>query len=175
MSEEEFRRRIARVYKNSTEKVPLFQQYITENPKVLERCIVFVAEKDYGERVIDHIHAITPYFHTYFDVDNSKVLSKFATGDIDCLITCHRVAEGIDIQSVTTVVLLSADRARLETIQRIGRCLRIDRSNPGKRALVVDFIRQRANEDDNPTADENRRTWLEGLANIRRTPIVESK
>jgi superfamily II DNA or RNA helicase len=73
------------------------------------------------------------------------------------------------------VVLLSADRARLETIQRIGRCLRIDRNDPDKRALVVDFIRRRAVADGDPTADEERRTWLEGLSTIRRTPRVEGE
>ena len=172
MSEEEFRREVARVYKNSLEKIPLFQRFVTEHPSALERCIVFVAEKAYGVLVSDHIHAVTPRFHTYFDVDDSAVLREFATGVIDCLITCHRVSEGIDIRSVTTVVLLSADRARLETIQRIGRCLRTDQSNPNKRALIVDFIRRHTNTDSNPTADEDRQSWLEDLATIRRTSNV---
>lgn len=175
MSEEEFRREVARIYKNSVEKVPLFERFVADHPEVLERCIVFLAEKAYGELVREHIHAITPRFHTYFDIDDSAVLREFATGIIDCLITCHRVSEGIDIRSVKTVVLLSADRARLETIQRIGRCLRIDRNDPDKRALVVDFIRRRADADGDPTADEERRIWLEELSTIRRTPHVESQ
>lgn len=175
MSEEEFRREVARVYKNSVEKVPLFERFVAEHPEALERCIVFVAEKAYGELVREHIHAITPRFHTYFDVDDSAVLREFATGVIDCLITCHRVSEGIDIRSVRAVVLLSADRARLETIQRIGRCLRIDRTDPDKRALVVDFIRRRAEADGDPTADEERRVWLESLSTLRRTPHVEGQ
>jgi superfamily II DNA or RNA helicase len=103
------------------------------------------------------------------------VLREFATGVLDCLITCHRVSEGIDIRSVKTVVLLSADRARLETIQRIGRCLRTDHKDPDKRALVVDFIRRGASADRAPTADEERRNWLEGLATIRRIPRDESE
>jgi superfamily II DNA or RNA helicase len=175
MSEEEFRREVSRVYKNSVEKVPLFERFVADHPEALERCIVFVAEKAYGELVREHIHAITPRFHTYFDIDDSAVLREFAIGVIDCLITCHRLSEGIDIQSVRTVVLLSADRARLETIQRIGRCLRIDRNDPDKRALVVDFIRRRAAADGDPTADEERRVWLEGLSTIRRTSRVEGE
>ena len=175
MSEEEFRREVARVYKNSVEKVPLFERFVATHPEALERCIVFVAEKVYGEQVREHIHAITPRFHTYFDIDNSAVLREFASGIIDCLITCHRVSEGIDIRSVRTVVLLSADRARLETIQRIGRCLRIDRTNPDKRALVVDFIRVRATADGDPTADEERRVWLQGLSTIRRISRVSGE
>lgn len=170
MTEEEFRREVSRVYKNSLEKVPVFQNFLLQNSSALERCIVFVAEKAYGELVTEHIHAITPRFHTYFDVDEPAVLQEFATAVIDCLITCHRVSEGIDIQSVKTVVLLSADRARLETIQRIGRCLRVDPNDPGKRALVVDFIRRATTSDGAPTADEDRRTWLRNLSTIRRTP-----
>jgi superfamily II DNA or RNA helicase len=168
MSDEEFAREVARVYKISVEKVPLFAQYVSDHPTVLDRCIVFLAEKEYGILVRDHIHAVTPRFHTYFDVDDPSVLKEFASGEINCLITCHRVSEGIDIRSVRTVVLLSADRARLETIQRIGRCLRTDPSDPGKRALVVDFIRRRATVDSGPTADEDRRDWLQDLANVRR-------
>jgi superfamily II DNA or RNA helicase len=160
---------VARVYKVSVEKVPIFARFAQDRPEALDRCIVFLAEKAYGEYVREHIHAVTPRFHTYFDVDDSEVLKEFASGVIDCLITCHRVSEGIDIRSVRTVVLLSADRARLETIQRIGRCLRTDPRDPEKRALVVDFIRRRANNDGDPTADEDRRVWLEELAQIRRT------
>ncbi|WP_207462162.1 DEAD/DEAH box helicase family protein [Azospirillum sp. SYSU D00513] len=169
MSEEEFRREVARVYKISVEKVPIFAAFVDGNPDALDRCIVFLAEKAYGDYVREHIHAVTPRFHTYFDVDNAAVLKEFATGIIDCLITCHRVSEGIDIRSVKTVVLLSADRARLETIQRIGRCLRTDPKDPDKRALVVDFVRRRATADGDPTTDEDRRAWLEGLAQIRRS------
>lgn len=51
MSEEEFRREVARVYKISAEKVPLFERFVADHPEALERCIVFVAEKAYGELV----------------------------------------------------------------------------------------------------------------------------
>jgi superfamily II DNA or RNA helicase len=65
MSEEEFRREVSRVYKNSVEKVLLFERFVADHPEALERCIVFVAEKAYGELVREHIHAITPRFHAY--------------------------------------------------------------------------------------------------------------
>lgn len=167
MSEEEFRREVARVYKVSVEKVPLFVAFVQGHPEALERCIVFLAEKSYGLYVSEHIHAVTPRFRTYFDEDEPAALKEFATGIIDCLLTCHRVSEGIDIRSVRTVVLLSADRARLETIQRIGRCLRTDPTNPAKRALVVDFIRRRSGPAAEPTGDELRRQWLEALSQIK--------
>ena len=63
------------------------------------------------------------------------------------------------MRSIRSVVLLSADRARLETIQRIGRCLRRDPKDPTKRAVVVDFIRLPDGDKPN-TADTLRRDWL---------------
>ena len=65
-----------------------------------------------------------------------------------------------------TVVLFSSDRARLETIQRLGRCLRIDPDNPGKTANVVDFIRN-GDDNDDPNADEIRRDWLAESSRVR--------
>ena len=84
----------------------------------------------------------------------------------DSLITCHRVSEGIDIRSLNTVILFSSARARLETIQRMGRCLRADPDNPNKTANIIDFIRQ-SDEGSEPNADEERAEWLTELAKVR--------
>ena len=65
-------------------------------------------------------------------------------------------------------MLFASARARLETVQRLGRCLRIDPSNPGKRATVIDFIRTDEPEPDDPTdemsADQERRDWFRDVA-----------
>jgi hypothetical protein len=55
----------------------------------------------------------------------------------------------------------------LETIQRIGRCLRSDPDDPDKRANIVDFIRERNEGDADPNADEGRRDWLLELSQVR--------
>ena len=90
-----------------------------------------------------------------------ETLEKFARGELECLVACHRLSEGIDIQSLNTVILFSSDRARLETIQRVGRCLRTDPNNPTKIANVIDFIRE-----DSGT-DEDRKVWLEEISRIK--------
>ena len=82
--------------------------------------------------------------------------------------TCHRISQGIDIRSLNTVVLFASARARLETIQRIGRCLRIDPSRPDKRALVIDFVRPASPTDTVPNADQERCQWLTALAQVRK-------
>ncbi|MGO7163683.1 helicase-related protein [Rhizobium johnstonii] len=114
------------------------------------------------------IHRRTHRYRTYYADDDRDHLIAFARGDIDCLITCHRISQGIDIRSLNTVILFASARAKLETIQRIGRCLRIDPAKPDKRALVVDFVRPEAETDAVPNADQERCAWLSELAKVRK-------
>ncbi|NDU74016.1 DEAD/DEAH box helicase family protein [Actinomadura sp. DSM 109109] len=165
MTDEEVWIDIARVYKTSRAKIPLFDQLLRAEPDLLRRSIVFVETQEYGNEVLDVIHKYRPDFHTYFTGQNSQVLKRFAQGELECLVTCHRLSEGIDIRSLNTVVLFSSARARLETIQRIGRCLRADPDNPSKVANIVDFVR--LSEDGNLTTDDSRRAWLQELSQIR--------
>jgi superfamily II DNA or RNA helicase len=162
MSDAELWIALANVYKTSRVKIPLFANCVGMRPDLLKRCIIFVATREFGDEILDIVHMHRYDFHKYFADDDSDTLQRFARGDLECLITCHRLSEGIDIQSLRTVILLSSDRARLETIQRIGRCLRLDPANPTKRAQVVDFIRVRDDDStsNEPTADEARRDWL---------------
>ena len=165
MSDEEVWIEIARVYKTSKAKLPIFDDIIRENQNLLERCIVFVETQEYGDEVLEIIHKYRPDFHTYYSGEESATLRRFARGELECLITCHRVSEGINIQSLNSVILFSSARARLETIQRMGRCLRTDPNNPEKVANIVDFIRQ-SNEDGEQNADEEREEWLTDLSKV---------
>jgi len=160
MTQEEIWMRLASVYKTSMTKLPGFREFFRQRPERIKRSLVFVATHEYAQHVIPYIHDLTLRFHTYFEGDKKDVLHRFSSGQLDCLVTCHRLSEGIDIQSIRTVVLLSADRARLETIQRIGRCLRVDAVDPDKRASVVDFIRLPDSESAGENADVARRDWL---------------
>ncbi len=157
---------IARVYKTSEAKLPIFAEFIEDHQDLLKRCIVFTETMDYGASVLEIVHKHRPDFHTYFSGDDTNNLTKFARGALECLITCHRLSEGIDIKSINTVVLFSSERARLETIQRIGRCLRTNPDDSKKTANIIDFIREGGDGAD-PNADEKRRDWLTELAKIR--------
>ena len=125
--------------KTSRAKLPLFEDFIRDHLPLLERCIIFVETKEYGDEVLQIVHKFSHDFHTYFAEDDSATLERFAKGDIECLLTCHRLSEGIDIRSLKTVILFSSSRARLETIQRMGRCLRVDPNDPQKRANAGGF------------------------------------
>jgi len=165
---------IARVYKTSEAKLPVFEDFISENQDLLRRCIVFVETMNYGEAVLAIVHQYRADFHTYFSGDEQSTLQRFARGDLECLVTCHRLSEGIDIQSLNTVILFSSERGRLETIQRIGRCLRTNPDDPDKTANIVDFIRE-TNDDENTSADEERRDWLIELSRVRPVELFDDR
>ena len=75
---------------------------------------------------------------TSFPGDDDWNLKAFAKGETHFLVACHRISEGIDIQSVSQIILFSSATTYLETIQRIGRALR--KGDQHKRAKVVDFV-----------------------------------
>jgi superfamily II DNA or RNA helicase len=175
-SPEELYRRIAAVRKCTITKLPPFREYLASNPSVLERCLIFVDNREYGLLVQELVIGVNGRIHTYYAGDAQEQLEIFSKGAVDCLITCHRISEGIDIRSVNNIVLFASSRAKLETIQRLGRCLRIDSANPGKRALVIDFVEdvedaEDIGEDDDAAgelaADRVRCDWFTKLAQVR--------
>ncbi|MCY3989270.1 MAG: DEAD/DEAH box helicase family protein [Gammaproteobacteria bacterium] len=164
--DELFWTQIANVYKTSPAKLPIFDEFISTRQHLLKRCIVFTGNMDYGRQVLEIIHKYRADIHTYFSGEEAETLRRFAEGDLECLVSCHRLSEGIDIQSLRTVILFSSAKARLETIQRLGRCLRVNPENPDKVAQVVDFIRE-DNKKAELNTDEKRREWLASLAKLR--------
>ncbi|HET9283998.1 MAG TPA: DEAD/DEAH box helicase family protein [Candidatus Angelobacter sp.] len=169
---------IARIRKLSKEKIPHFREYVASHPEILQRSLIFVETAEYGMLVQDILMNLHIDFHTYYADDERANLRRFADGGLECLVTCHRISEGIDIQSVNNVVLFASSRARLETVQRLGRCLRTDPQNPEKRARVMDFIRVKEDEEGEEddvipelNADMERRDWLRDLAAIRRNQV----
>ena len=163
--DEELYRQLADVRKSSLEKLPVLERFLAAHPETLERSLIFVATTAYGERVQKIIADHTDRFHPYFSDDDPRDLRRFAEGELQCLITCHKLSEGIDIPSVRTILLLSADRAKLETIQRLGRCLRLDPQDPDKRALVVDFLCEEDGVID--PADAERSNFISDIAQTK--------
>ena len=133
---------------------------------ILKDCIIFVETKEYGEKVQDILLEHMDRYHTYYDDDPKSNLEDFAQGDLECLLTCKKVSEGIDISRVTNIVLFSSDRSKLVTTQRIGRALRVDSRNTQKKANVIDFILANDSLDDTNT-DEARCEWLTNLSKVR--------
>lgn len=158
---------LALVNKTAVNKLEEFEGLISQRPDLLTKCIIFVQTMEYGEKLQKILVRYSDKYHTYYADDEKINLENFAAGKIDCLLTCKKVSEGIDISSVTNIILFSSDRSRLMTTQRIGRALRLDKNNPEKKATVVDFVIEDSEENDN-NADADRAEWLTDLSQTRR-------
>ena len=158
---------LALVNKTAVNKLEEFENLISQRPELLQKCIIFVQTMEYGAKLQEILVRYSDKYHTYYADDEKINLENFAAGKIDCLLTCKKVSEGIDISSVTNIILFSSDRSKLVTTQRIGRALRLDKNNPEKKATVVDFVIEDSEENDN-NADADRAEWLTELSQTRR-------
>lgn len=158
---------LALVNKTAVNKLEEFESLISQRPELLQKCIIFVQTMEYGAKLQEILVRYSDKYHIYYADDEKINLENFAAGKIDCLLTCKKVSEGIDISSVTNIILFSSDRSRLVTTQRIGRALRLDKNNPEKKATVVDFVIEDSEENDN-NADAARAEWLTELSQTRR-------
>lgn len=169
---------LARVRKESHEKLPPFRRYLERNPEVLEDCLIFVETMDYGEEVQQIIHDHTKSYRTYYGEDDERNLDDFSRGEIDTLVTSRAISEGIDIKSVKNIILFTSNRSKGTTIQRIGRALRTNPENTGKTANIVDFVVESDIEDDTVESDDEddeditppdreRYFWLQELSEVQ--------
>ena len=158
---------LARVNKIAIDKIDTFESFIADKPELLKKSIIFVQEMEYGEKLQNVLVKYTNKYHTYYADDEKSNLNDFSEGKIECLLTCKKISEGIDISSVTNIFLFASDRSKLVTTQRIGRALRLDKNNPSKKATVIDFVLNACGENDN-NADQERAQWLGELSKTRR-------
>lgn len=170
-SNDEMYRELSLVNKTSLSKLPLFESLVCQRPELLERSIIFVQTMDYGIRVQNILIKYCHEYHTYYGNDDSSNLSKFSRGELNCLLTCQKISEGIDIHSVKNIIIFASDKAKLVTMQRIGRSLRINPKDPNKKACIIDYICLRPDVESDEmeiSADQERCEWLNELSKIRR-------
>lgn len=166
--ESELYRDLARVNKKASEKISLFEKIVVQNPEILKKCLIFAEDRDYGLELQKMLLRYVFRFHTYYSEDARENLNKFSNGEVDCLITCKKISEGIDIRSVKNIVLFSSDKGKIATIQRIGRSLRKNPQEPDKQACIVDFVYEnRLDKAGDITTDRERMEWLSELAKVR--------
>lgn len=171
LKKEELYKRLSRIKKLSKSKIPVFEDYLIANKEILDRSILFVEEKEYGEMIQRILIKYMSDYQTFYAEDQKENLHLFSECKINSLLTCKRLSEGIDVRSINNIILFSTSRAKLETIQRMGRCLRIDPNNSNKRAKIIDFIVKSdlENEDNKfEKADEERYKWLKELSKVKK-------
>ena len=156
---------LSRVYKTAEMKPEVFNRILEKDLSVIENCIIFVETKDYGEKVMNILHKYTHLYKSYFSGEDSHHLLKFSKKEIATLVTCHRLSQGIDFPALQTIVLFASSKSKLETIQRIGRALRVNPNDSTKRARIFDFCLEEDN--DSQTIDSERVEWLMAISKTR--------
>ena len=157
--------------KNNAENKPYdFSDFIQKNPELVKNTIIFCSTWAQADNISKELIKISKNY-IRLDAINKKeqidVVSQFGKTS-DCIITCHALSEGVDIKGLENIFLIASYRKPIETIQRIGRCIRSDKNNPAKIANVVDFIVYRSIDDDDIiTADKDRQKWITEISEVR--------
>lgn len=164
-------REISKCYKLAENKPSKFEDLIIKSggkeSKYLKRCIIYCEEKKYiNEHVVPVISKFSDSWKIYVGNEKAAHLERFRNGEIEILIACEKLNEGVNIPSINCIVMFSfsgSDESLVVT-QRIGRALRIVKGNPSKIANVIDFIRSPSKPG---SSESKRKEWLEKLAAIR--------
>jgi len=165
MPQEEKARRLANVYKLTKNKLLGFDHFLRTHPEILKSTIIFVQEEQYGSQVLNILHDYTNSYRTYYGDDDESFLKLFVKGEIDVLVTCNAISQGIDIPNLQIIVIFSSSKGRGETIQRLGRCLRNPSSTIKKTATVIDYLQ--ISEDNKESYDQDRVNWLTKLSSVK--------
>lgn len=172
-AEQALRNQIARIHKGAEDKLISFENHLRINPELLKSTIIFTIEKKYAYQVAEIIMKYTNNFKNYFSETDNSNLERFKRKEIDILITCDAVSQGIDIPDLNNIILFSADKGTegksRSVIQRLGRCLRNPISNKKKVANVIDFS-EIAHDDKGPY-DMERVGWLTNLSRIKNEDV----
>jgi len=131
---------LSKVVKSAVQKPAKLDAYLSAKPESLRGSIVFVLDRNQGGNICEVIRRHTISYRSYYAGTDSQYIEELSSGRIVSLVACERLNEGVDIKKLRSVFLVSSNRAKLDTIQRIGRCLRKDPEDLSKRALVVDFV-----------------------------------
>tara|TARA_B100000787_G_C16109911_1_gene257598 strand:- start:82 stop:879 length:798 start_codon:yes stop_codon:yes gene_type:complete len=167
--DERFSRGVSLIFKKAQNKIQLLDDYINNNKHTLEKCFIFAQEMDYGDLILNKLIKYMPEIKTHYDKHADKDnLVEFAKGNLKCIINCKKLNEGINMKSLSNIILVSSEGKR-QLIQRLGRVLRIDEeNNPDKKAFVLDFINDEQKENMDG-ADFRRYEELNKLTKIRKS------
>ena len=163
---------IANIRAKDENKIPSLKYFLNhEKPQLIKNSIIFCATHEQGDEVASILAENgTTFTKNYREstADQQRSLDELEDGRIDTVINCHTLSEGIDIRSLENIFILSSYRSKLETIQRVGRCLRIDPNNPNKIANVVDLVLYKDIEsNDCIDGEKERKDWLVEVSKVR--------
>ena len=133
--------KLSAIKKNCVDKVRVFQNNFNKIERYLKRSFIYANEKVYVDKVLNVLVHKNINFKKHTDNANYENIEKFSKGEVDCLLNCEKLSEGIDVKSVNNIVLFATPQG-IQLIQRLGRVLRTDKKFPNKRACVIDFFEE---------------------------------
>ncbi len=159
--------KMARINKLALNKIDVLEDFLKTDKDLLKKCFMFTLTKEYGDRVLNKVIPyetdVKTYYDEYADIIN---LEKFANGELECIISCRSLSQGVNLKRLENEFFFSIDGGR-ELIQRLGRVLRTDKeNNPNKKATVVDFF-DMEQMDQQKGADFQRFQELDRLSKIK--------
>ena len=151
----------ARMVKNSKNRIPsgvkLLQKYkrdswivFTENKKQAKEFNKIINKKGYKSAI----------YNT--DLDNAEReenLNNFKSGNLNVLVSCTALDEGFDMPEADGAMILSASSSKRQSIQRMGRVLRITANK--ENALIVTVYSSKTEFE--KLREESNRYKLEGV------------
>lgn len=124
---------------NAAARVPLALQLLKKIPAEF-KTIVFQERIKSASIVFSELRKesrqdnIGIYHSQMPDSYRKHILERFREGDINTLISCKALDEGLDVPSVNVGVIISSTSSLRQKIQRLGRILRV---HPDKKKSVV--------------------------------------
>ena len=105
--------------------------------------IVFVNELDHGEtltRMLTDMGITTEFVHGDFTTSaRMDVVGDLQSGELDCIVATNVFQAGMDASEIRTMVNAGAMSSAVQTLQRLGRAMRIAEDGT-KKCWVVDFM-----------------------------------
>ncbi|HSH58497.1 MAG TPA: DEAD/DEAH box helicase [Acidimicrobiales bacterium] len=130
-----------------------------------ERAIVFHEQIDAAEVIVASLahrkHRVAAYHSGLGTTHRQDNLRLFRRGEIDVLVTCRALDEGINVPDASVAVIAASTAGTRQRIQRLGRVLR---PAPGKERAVVYTIYASEPEGERLRLEEER---LEGTESVR--------
>jgi len=167
-------RELSTVRKKAENKPPLLFEFLSKRPDLVKSSIFFVDDSEQGDEVAKILKRFTNRYTTFYQGAPDTFIKQLAKNEIDAVVACERLNEGVDIKSLKNIFLIATPKAKLVTVQRMGRCLRVDPNNKSKISNIIDFILS----DNTPTnedteefilkADTYRKQWISELSEIKK-------
>jgi superfamily II DNA or RNA helicase len=98
---------------------------------------IHVEEVAHGRYLAGHIEGAEFVSGVTKKSDRDSIIGRFSSGKLKCLVSTL-LGEGVDIPSITAIIMAGGKKTEIGCIQKIGRALR---AAPGKeKAIIVDMM-----------------------------------